>query len=139
MTRVAASSHVTTASKDFFVHPAAAWRSVLRPYVGPNARRARRFSSLPPSSRSPLDGVVSEVLPRAMVRVELNDGHRVLAHEGGQDAQVPGSRPGRRSRYRHRLPRGSRIDVSWADHGISRHFLAISDGLTPALSSEDRA
>jgi len=50
-----------------------------------------------------LDGVVSEALPSAMFRVDLDNGHRILATTGWQDAQVSHSRPDRRSRESHGL------------------------------------
>ena len=38
-------------------------------------------------------GIVKELLPNAMFRVELDNGHEVLAHTAGQDAEVPHPRP----------------------------------------------
>lgn len=45
-----------------------------------------------------VDGVVQEALPNAMFRVELENGHEVLAHISGQDAQVLHPHPARRPR-----------------------------------------
>ena len=36
-----------------------------------------------------IDAVVKEILPNATFRVELYNGHEVLAGDRGQDAQVP--------------------------------------------------
>jgi ribosomal protein S21 len=45
-----------------------------------------------------LDGIVSDVLPSAMFRVSLDNGHSVIATLAGQDASIPYSRPERRPR-----------------------------------------
>ena len=45
-------------------------------------------------------GVVKELLPNATFRVELENGHEIIAHTAGKDAQKPDPRPWRGTRFR---------------------------------------
>ena len=67
------------------------WRSCLRPEavpVRPWAGRAcpetRITRSLPKKDAIEVEGTVTEPLPNAMFRVELENGHNVLAHISGK-------------------------------------------------------
>ena len=42
------------------------------------------------------NGTVTEVLPNAMFQVELENGHQILAHTSGKNAQAPHSNLARR-------------------------------------------
>ena len=57
-----------------------------------------------------VEGTVVEPLPNAMFRVELENGHRVLAHVSGQDADElhpdPARRPGEGRASPYDLTRG---------------------------------
>ena len=56
-----------------------------------------------------LDGVVSEVLPSAMFRVELENGHKVLATAAGK-----------MRRFRIRVLAGDRVTVTVSPYDLSR-------------------
>ena len=56
-----------------------------------------------------LDGVVSEVLPSAMFRVELDNGHNVLATTAGK-----------MRKFRIRILAGDRITVSVSAYDLTR-------------------
>ena len=56
-----------------------------------------------------LDGVVSEVLPSAMFRVELDNGHKVLATTAGK-----------MRRFRIRVLAGDRVTVTVSPYDLSR-------------------
>lgn len=43
-----------------------------------------RVEDMPKEEAIPVEGVVVETLPNAMFRVELKNGHRVLAHISGR-------------------------------------------------------
>ena len=56
-----------------------------------------------------LDGVVSEVLPSAMFRVDLDNGHRVLATTAGK-----------MRRFRIRVLAGDRVTVTVSPYDLTR-------------------
>ena len=56
-----------------------------------------------------LDGVVAEVLPSAMFRVDLDNGHRVLATTAGK-----------MRRFRIRVLAGDRVTVSVSPYDLTR-------------------
>ena len=56
-----------------------------------------------------LDGVVAEVLPSAMFRVDLANGHRVLATTAGK-----------MRRFRIRVLAGDRVTVTVSPYDLSR-------------------
>jgi len=56
-----------------------------------------------------LDGVVSEVLPSAMFRVDLDNGHRVLATTAGK-----------MRRFKIRILAGDRVTVTVSPYDLSR-------------------
>jgi translation initiation factor IF-1 len=56
-----------------------------------------------------LDGVVSEVLPSAMFRVDLDNGHRVLATAAGK-----------MRKFRIRVLAGDRVTVTVSPYDLSR-------------------
>ena len=56
-----------------------------------------------------LDGVVSEVLPSAMFRVDLDNGHRVLATTAGK-----------MRRFRIRVLAGDRVTVTVSTYDLTR-------------------
>jgi len=56
-----------------------------------------------------LEGVVSEVLPSAMFRVELDNGHKVLATTAGK-----------MRRFRIRVLAGDRVTVTVSPYDLSR-------------------
>ena len=56
-----------------------------------------------------LEGVVSEVLPSAMFRVDLSNGHRLLATTAGK-----------MRRYRIRIIAGDRVTVEVSPYDLTR-------------------
>ena len=56
-----------------------------------------------------LDGVVSEVLPSAMFRVELDNGHKVLATTAGK-----------MRKFRIRVLAGDRVTVTVSPYDLTR-------------------
>lgn len=56
-----------------------------------------------------LDGVVSEVLPSAMFRVDLDNGHKVLATTAGK-----------MRRFRIRVLAGDRVTVTVSPYDLTR-------------------
>ena len=56
-----------------------------------------------------LEGVVAEVLPSAMFRVDLDNGHRLLATTAGK-----------MRRYRIRILAGDRVTVAVSPYDLSR-------------------
>jgi translation initiation factor IF-1 len=56
-----------------------------------------------------LDGIVSEVLPSAMFRVDLDNGHRVLATAAGK-----------MRKFRIRVLVGDRVTVTVSPYDLSR-------------------
>jgi len=56
-----------------------------------------------------LDGIVSEVLPSAMFRVDLDNGHRILATTAGK-----------MRKFRIRILAGDRVTVSVSPYDLSR-------------------
>jgi translation initiation factor IF-1 len=56
-----------------------------------------------------LDGVVSEVLPSAMFRVELDNGHKVLATTAGK-----------MRKFRIRVLAGDRVTVTMSPYDLTR-------------------
>ena len=56
-----------------------------------------------------LDGIVSEVLPSAMFRVELDNGHKVLATAAGK-----------MRRFRIRVLAGDRVTVTVSPYDLTR-------------------
>ena len=56
-----------------------------------------------------LDGVVSEVLPSAMFRVDLDNGHKVLATTAGK-----------MRKFRIRILAGDRVTVSVSAYDLTR-------------------
>jgi translation initiation factor IF-1 len=56
-----------------------------------------------------LDGVVAEVLPSAMFRVDLDNGHRVLATTAGK-----------MRRFRIRVLAGDRVTVTVSPYDLTR-------------------
>ena len=56
-----------------------------------------------------LDGIVSEVLPSAIFRVDLDNGHRVLATAAGK-----------MRRFRIRVLAGDRVTVTVSPYGLTR-------------------
>ena len=56
-----------------------------------------------------IDGVVAEVLPSAMFRVDLDNGHRVLATAAGK-----------MRRFRIRVLAGDRVTVTVSPYDLSR-------------------
>ena len=56
-----------------------------------------------------LDGIVSEVLPSAMFRVDLDNGHRVLATAAGK-----------MRKFRIRVLVGDRVTVAVSPYDLSR-------------------
>jgi len=56
-----------------------------------------------------LDGVVAEVLPSAMFRVELDNGHKVLATAAGKMRQ-----------FRIRVLAGDRVTVTVSPYDLTR-------------------
>ena len=56
-----------------------------------------------------LDGVVSEVLPSAMFRVQLDNGHKVLATTAGK-----------MRRFRIRVLAGDRVTVTVSPYDLTR-------------------
>ena len=56
-----------------------------------------------------LDGIVSEVLPSAMFRVDLDTGHRILATTAGK-----------MRKFRIRILAGDRVTVSVSPYDLSR-------------------
>jgi translation initiation factor IF-1 len=56
-----------------------------------------------------LDGIVSEVLPSAMFRVELDNGHRVLATAAGK-----------MRKFRIRVLAGDRVTVTVSPYDLTR-------------------
>ena len=56
-----------------------------------------------------LDGVVSEVLPSAMFRVDLDNGHRILATTAGK-----------MRKFRIRILAGDRVTVTVSPYDLTR-------------------
>ena len=56
-----------------------------------------------------LDGIVSEVLPSAMFRVDLDNGHRILATTAGK-----------MRKFRIRILAGDRVTVCVSPYDLSR-------------------
>jgi translation initiation factor IF-1 len=93
-------------------------RLLIAPFVGTRARKGR-FEQSPDTRSIPLpkpkedaivlEGTVIEPLPNAMFRVELENGHKVLAHISGK----------MRMHYIRILP-GDRVQVELTPYDLSR-------------------
>jgi translation initiation factor IF-1 len=86
--------------------------SVLRaPVTGPPSQPVRRGAALPKPKEDAivLEGTVIEPLPNAMFRVELENGHKVLAHISGK----------MRMHYIRILP-GDRVQVELTPYDLTR-------------------
>ena len=81
---------------------------LVRGRVG-RARKTRITRSLPKKDAIEVEGTVTEPLPNAMFRVELENGHNVLAHISGK----------MRMHYIRILP-GDRVQVELTPYDISR-------------------
>jgi translation initiation factor IF-1 len=66
------------------------WKAAFVTHAGPRAERARTETieeihlPKPKEDAIVLEGTVVEPLPNAMFRVELENGHKVLAHSSGK-------------------------------------------------------
>jgi translation initiation factor IF-1 len=90
------------------------WRASIRGHFRLANRRValsvERFSgSLPKKDAIEIEGTVTEPLPNAMFRVELQNGHRVLAHISGK----------MRMHYIRILP-GDRVLVELSPYDLTR-------------------
>lgn len=84
---------------------------MFRPNRGPAIERAPlRFIQEPMKQEAiQFEGVVSEVLPSAMFRVDLESGHRVLATTAGK-----------MRRFRIRILEGDRVTVEVSPYDLAR-------------------
>ena len=83
----------------------------MRPTTGRHVRRTTQESPLPKPKEDAivLEGTVVEPLPNAMFRVELENGHKVLAHISGK----------MRMHYIRILP-GDRVRVELSPYDLTR-------------------
>jgi translation initiation factor IF-1 len=81
---------------------------LVRERVGP-VRRRNTWESLPKKDAIEVEGTVTEPLPNAMFRVQLENGHNVLAHISGK----------MRMHYIRILP-GDRVLVELSPYDLTR-------------------
>ena len=67
-----------------------------------------------------LEGTVIEPLPNAMFRVELENGHKVLAHSSGKMRM-----------HRIRILPGDKVQVTWVDQSNAQHKATLTLGEGP--------
>jgi translation initiation factor IF-1 len=84
------------------------WRAV-RLAVGAPGKRGEANLPKPKEDAIVLDGTVVEPLPNAMFRVELENGHKVLAHSSG-----------RMRMHRIRILPGDKVQVEITPYDLSR-------------------
>ena len=80
-----------------------------RPWVGRRVQNPRNIRSLPKKDAIEVEGTVTEPLPNAMFRVQLENGHNVLAHISGK----------MRMHYIRILP-GDRVLVELSPYDLTR-------------------
>jgi translation initiation factor IF-1 len=59
-------------------------RTMLRYEYGSDSKQRRRYYLASKDGAIEIEGTVAEALPNAMFRVELTNGHRILAHISGK-------------------------------------------------------
>ncbi len=96
-------------SHTYTVCPPPAGGGFGSPAGGPACLSSREIRSLPKKDAIEVEGTVSEPLPNAMFRVELENGHKVLAHISGK----------MRMHYIRILP-GDRVLVELSPYDLTR-------------------